>query len=209
MSVFQRSAVTTRDGAVESCDVCIVGAGIAGLNALFAASRYLSRDQKVILIDRRARVGGMWVDTYPYVRLHQPHPMFTAGNIKWTLGQDRSYLATKGQVLDHFQHCLNVIQERVQVDEYLGWAFESDDEVDGIVRVTCRSSDGHSLVIEATDESGSLHQAAECTRLGRWLFIAKSVADNPSLRWPKDFLHYSTTRVLINTSEILQVLRAN
>jgi thioredoxin reductase len=149
MSAFQPSAVTTRDGAVESCDVCIVGAGIAGLNALFAASRYLSRDQKVILIDRRARVGGMWVDTYPYVRLHQPHPMFTAGNIKWTLGQDRSYLATKGEVLDHFQHCLNVIKERVQVDEYLGWAFESDDEVDGIVRVTCRSSDGHSLVIEA------------------------------------------------------------
>ena len=149
MSAFQPSAVTTRDGAVESCDVCIVGAGIAGLNALFAASRYLSRDQKVILIDRRARVGGMWVDTYPYVQLHQPHPMFTAGNIKWTLGQDRSYLATKGEVLDHFQHCLNVIKERVQVDQYFGWAFESDDEADGIVRVTCRSSDGHSLVIEA------------------------------------------------------------
>ncbi|HWF70599.1 MAG TPA: NAD(P)-binding protein, partial [Mycobacterium sp.] len=81
---------------VETCDVCIVGAGIAGLNALFAASRYLSRDQKVILIDRRGRVGGMWVDVYSYVRLHQPHPMFTAGNIEWTLGKDRGYLATKG-----------------------------------------------------------------------------------------------------------------
>ncbi|HWS94142.1 MAG TPA: NAD(P)-binding protein [Mycobacterium sp.] len=67
---------------VKTCDVCIVGAGIAGLNALFAASRYLSRDQKVILIDRRARAGGMWVDVYSYVRLHQPHPMFTAGNIE-------------------------------------------------------------------------------------------------------------------------------
>jgi DNA processing protein len=65
------------------------------------------------------------------------------------------------------------------------------------------------VIIESSDESGSLHQAAECTRLGRWLFIAKSVAENPSLRWPKDFLRYSTTRVLINTSEILQVLRAN
>src|ERR1700710_1382209 len=87
---------------VETCDVCIVGAGIAGLKALFGARRYLTRDQKVILIDRRMRVGGMWVDTYAYVRLHQPHPMFTAGNIKWTLGKDRSYLATKGEVLDHF-----------------------------------------------------------------------------------------------------------
>src|SRR6201987_71021 len=98
---------------VEPCDVCIVGAGIAGLNALFAASRYLSRNQKVILIDRRARVGGMWVDVDSYGRPHQPHPMFTAGNIKWTLGKDRSSLATKGEVLDHFKHCVDVISERV------------------------------------------------------------------------------------------------
>jgi len=65
---------------VQKCDICIVGAGLAGLNALFVASRYLSRDQKIILVDRRRRVGGMRVDTYPYVRLHQPHGMFTAGN---------------------------------------------------------------------------------------------------------------------------------
>src|ERR1700754_300470 len=94
---------------VEPGDVCIVGAGIAGLNALFAASRYLSRDQKVILIDRRARVGGMWVDVYSYVRLHQPHPMFTAGNIEWTLGKDRACLATKGEGLGHLQHCVDGI----------------------------------------------------------------------------------------------------
>ncbi|MGH3525101.1 MAG: FAD-dependent oxidoreductase, partial [Mycobacterium sp.] len=134
---------------VESCDVCIVGAGLAGLNALFVASRYLSRDQKVILVDRRERVGGMWVDTYPYVRLHQPHPMFTAGNIKWTLRQDRSYLATKSEVLDHFEHCLNVTKQRVQVQEFFGWAVESDDENDGTVRITCKSSDGRRRVIEA------------------------------------------------------------
>ena len=149
MSTFQPSAAPERDVAVERCEVCIVGAGIAGLNALFAASRYLSRDQKIVLVDRRARVGGMWVDTYPYVRLHQPHPMFTAGNIKWTLGKDRSYLATKSEVLDHFEHCVDVIKQRVQVDEYFGWDFESDEEVDGIVRITCRSSEGQPLVIEA------------------------------------------------------------
>jgi cation diffusion facilitator CzcD-associated flavoprotein CzcO len=57
------SAGTERDAAVQTCDLCIVGAGLAGLNALFVASQYLSRDQKVILVDRRPRVGGMWVDT--------------------------------------------------------------------------------------------------------------------------------------------------
>jgi hypothetical protein len=162
MPAFQPSPIRARDVAlsggvspveksarVESCDVCIVGAGLAGLNALFVASRYLSRDQRIILIDRRERVGGMWVDTYPYVRLHQPHGMFTAGNLKWTLGQDRSYLATKGEVLDHFSHCLDVIEQRVRVDEFFGWDVEAHDEADGVVRITCRSSDGRRAVVEA------------------------------------------------------------
>src|SRR5271170_5129130 len=148
MTGLQPAGGTPPDVAVETCDVCIVGAGFAGINALFVASRYLSRDQKVVLVDRRERVGGMWVDTYPYVRLHQPHPMFTAGNIEWTLGRDRSYLPTKGEVLDHFDHCLNVIKERVQVDELFGWATESDEQVDGKVRITCRSSAGRLLVVE-------------------------------------------------------------
>jgi cation diffusion facilitator CzcD-associated flavoprotein CzcO len=134
---------------MEKCDVCIVGAGIAGLNALFVASRYMSRGQKVIVVDRRQRVGGMWVDSYPYLRLHQPHGMFTAGNIKWALGEDRSYLATKDEVLDHFEYCLDVIKQRVEVDEFFGWTMECDDEADGVVRITCRSTDGQLLVIEA------------------------------------------------------------
>jgi Pyridine nucleotide-disulphide oxidoreductase len=142
------SADTNQDAAVQTSDLCIVGAGLAGLNALFVASQYLSRDQKIILVDRRERVGGMWVDTYPYVRLHQPHPMFTAGNIKWTLGRDRSYLATKDEVLGHFEHCLDVIKRRVHVDEFFGWEVESHDEAEGSVRIRCRSSDGRPLFIE-------------------------------------------------------------
>lgn len=65
------------------------------------------------------------------------------------------------------------------------------------------------VIVEASDTSGSLHQAAECTRLGRWLFIAKSLVENSSLLWPKDFLNYPTTRVLTQTSEILETLRVN
>jgi cation diffusion facilitator CzcD-associated flavoprotein CzcO len=126
-----------------------VGAGLADLNALFVASRYLSRDQKVILVDRRQRVGGMWADTYSYVRLYQPHSIFTAGNIKWTLNKDRSYLATKPEVIDHFAHCLNVIKQRVHVEEFFGCEFESHEETGANVRIACRSADGHPLVIEA------------------------------------------------------------
>ena len=106
---------------IDQCEICIAGAGIAGLNALFAASQYLGRNDRVVLVDRRTRVGGMWTDTYDYVRLHQPYQLFTAGNIKCTLGKERSYLATKPEFLDHLRHCLDVISRRVDVDERFGW----------------------------------------------------------------------------------------
>ena len=131
----------------ETCDVCIVGAGLAGMNALFVAAQYLRRDQRIVLIDRRQRLGGMWVDTYPYVRLHQPHPMFTAGDVRWTLDRERGYLASQPEILDHFEHCLTVIREQAIVDDLLGWEMESDVETDGAVRVTCRGADGRRRVI--------------------------------------------------------------
>ncbi|MCE5290555.1 MAG: FAD-dependent oxidoreductase [Nocardiaceae bacterium] len=130
-------------------DVCIVGAGIAGLNAAFVASKYLGKSGKIILVDRRERSGGMWVDTYDYVRLHQPHPMFTAGNIKWTLGKERSYLATKPEVLDHFQHCLDVIGQRTQLEQMFGWEYRSHQAANGTVRVSFTSPAGETEVIEA------------------------------------------------------------
>lgn len=92
----------------------------------------------------------MWVDTYPYVHLHQPHPMFTAGNIKWTLGKPPAYLASKSEVLGHFQHCLDEIEKRLHVDEFFGWTVESEIEKADGVQVTCRAADGSVLQIETT-----------------------------------------------------------
>ena len=63
------------------------------------------------------------------------------------------------------------------------------------------------VVMEASDTSGTLHQAAECTRLGRWLFIAKSVVDDPSLTWPKKFLKYDTCLPLERVSDITDRIR--
>lgn len=46
------------------------------------------------------------------------------------------------------------------------------------------------VIIEAGESSGSLSQGWEALRLGRGLFIAKSVVDDPSLKWPQDMLEY-------------------
>ncbi len=59
------------------------------------------------------------------------------------------------------------------------------------------------VVVEASDTSGSLHQAAECHRIGRWLFIARSVAEDRSLGWPKKFLGHERCQVLDSTANML------
>ncbi len=58
------------------------------------------------------------------------------------------------------------------------------------------------VVIEAGESSGTLHQAAECTRLQRWLFIARSVVEDAELTWPSRFLQYDTTVPLDSVEDI-------
>lgn len=60
------------------------------------------------------------------------------------------------------------------------------------------------VVIEASDTSGTLHQSKEAVGLGRWLFIARSCAEDPSLRWPRSFLNATTAKVLNSTADIVE-----
>jgi len=134
------SASVNEPSTVEDCDLCIVGAGICGLNFLFSASQYLSKENKVVLADRNPSFGGMWNDTYDYVRLHQPHPLFTVGNFSWSLDRERSHLATREEVLDHFAECIDRLRQRVTLVERYGYAYEGHEEVrvDGGVRAEAR-----------------------------------------------------------------------
>ena len=133
----------------ETCEVCIVGAGITGLNALVVASGYLSSTDTAVLVDSRPRVGGMWVDTYDYVRLHQPHPVFTAGDIPWTGQSDPSHLATKPEVLAHLKRCLDIAKQQVAVEERFGWEYVSHEEHADVVHVTLRSPAGETRLLRA------------------------------------------------------------
>lgn len=102
----------------DTYDLCVIGAGIAGLNALFVAKQYLPASAKVALIDRHDQAGGMWNATYDYVRLHQPHEMFTAGDIPWRISKPRSYLANAAEVRSHLRYCLEVIEHGISVEKY-------------------------------------------------------------------------------------------
>jgi hypothetical protein len=126
----------------ETSELIVIGAGIAGLNALAVAGRYLSPRDRVTLVDSRPRAGGMWVDTYDFVRLHQPHPIFTAGNVAWQLGKPASHLAARDEVLDHLRHCVDVARTKVDLEERFGWDYIEHAEARGTVTVTVRGPDG-------------------------------------------------------------------
>lgn len=63
-----------------------------------------------------------------------------------------------------------------------------------------------SVIIEASDSSGTLSQGWEMIRLGRPLFILRSVAENPALKWPKEMLAYGAM-VLGETEEFVDWMR--
>jgi len=61
------------------------------------------------------------------------------------------------------------------------------------------------IIVEAKDDSGSLHQGWEALRLGRPLFIWKAVLDDQSLAKPKKMLEYGAMR-LTEPDEVFEFL---
>ena len=71
-------------GRVET-DYLVVGAGAMGV--AFVDSLIERSDSEVVVVERRHRAGGHWLDSYPFVQLHQPSS--TYGVNSTVLGQDR------------------------------------------------------------------------------------------------------------------------
>jgi len=65
-----------------------------------------------------------------------------------------------------------------------------------------------SVIVEAGESSGSLYQGWETLRLGKQLFICKSVVQNPKLKWPKEMLEYGAIE-LDEPVDILDNLPSN
>ena len=66
-------------------DYLVVGAGASGM--AFADTLVAHTDAEVVLVDRRHRPGGHWLDAYPFVRLHQPSAYY--GVESRSLGNNR------------------------------------------------------------------------------------------------------------------------
>ncbi len=58
------------------------------------------------------------------------------------------------------------------------------------------------VIVEASEKSGTIHQGWEAIRLGRPLFIMKSLVD-ADLKWVKDMMHYGASLLSDDTIEDL------
>ncbi|MEO1476683.1 MAG: potassium transporter, partial [Pseudomonadota bacterium] len=119
-----------------------VGAGLSGLNALFVAADKLKRRDKIVLIDRNDGPGGMWNTTYDHVRLHQPHRMFTVGNLPWQPVRPPAYLPTGAEVNEHLRSCADRLRNRTDLTEFYRHEMVQSEETAAGVEVTCRPVDG-------------------------------------------------------------------
>ena len=69
-------------------DYLVVGAGTLGM--AFVDTLVDRTDADVVIADRRHRPGGHWLDSYPFVQLHQPSMNYGVNST--VLGQDRREL---------------------------------------------------------------------------------------------------------------------
>lgn len=61
------------------------------------------------------------------------------------------------------------------------------------------------IIVEAGDSSGSLHQGWEALRLGRSLFIWKSILKDTHLKWPEKMMQYGAME-LSDPTDAMEVL---
>ncbi|MBV8951461.1 MAG: hypothetical protein JOZ99_11335 [Actinobacteria bacterium] len=66
-------------------DYLVVGAGALGMG--FVDTLIEHSDADVVMVERRHRPGGHWLDSYPFVQLHQPSMNYGVNSTR--LGQDR------------------------------------------------------------------------------------------------------------------------
>jgi DNA processing protein len=135
--------------------------------------------------------------------------------------QGGSTVAVLGTALDKFYPAKNgglqntIMRDHWAISQFpVGYPTEPKNFV--IRNRTMALISDSSIIVEAGEMSGSLHQGWEALRLGRPLFISKKITDNASLKWPKKMMEYGAVKltefeevidVLPSPERILQVIR--
>lgn len=64
-----------------------------------------------------------------------------------------------------------------------------------------------SIIVEANEKSGTIHQGWEALRLGRHLFILEDIVNDKKLKWPNELIKYGAEILPMNKKNlVLEVL---
>lgn len=119
-------------------------------------------------------------------------------------------IAVLGTPLDQYQPRQNAaVQDEIGRDHLLVSQFPAGHPVlrsnfprrNRTMALLCHAS----VIVEAGESSGTLSQGWEALRLGRPLFLLRSVVDNPALAWPREMIQYGAF-VLTKFEDLLEVL---
>ena len=105
------------------CDYLVIGSGATGM-AFVDQLIHENLDFKVILIDKRAKPGGHWVDSYPFVRLHQPAAWY--GVNSKSLGNGGADLASKAQILAYYEQVIDELKSTGRLSYYPQCEYQGD-----------------------------------------------------------------------------------
>jgi hypothetical protein len=103
-------------------DYLIIGAGAMGI--AFADELFTRNPTvKLIIVDKRSRFGGHWVDAYNFVQLHQPAAFYGVNSL--VLGNGSVDLSSKQELLDYYDKIHQKFQASGRVTflgehEYMG-----------------------------------------------------------------------------------------
>ena len=100
---------------VLECDYLVIGAGATGM-AFVDELLHLDANVNVIIVDKRAKPGGHWVDAYSFVRLHQPAAWY--GVNSRALGSGGADLASKAQILSYYELVIDDFKSTGRVSYY-------------------------------------------------------------------------------------------
>lgn len=104
-------------------------------------------------------------------------------------------IAVLGTPLDEFFPSQNrELQERLMQDELVVSQFPPGSPIQPknfpIRNRTMALLSDATIIVEAAEKSGTVHQGWEALRLGRLLFILENLAAKPDLSWPSEMLRY-------------------
>ena len=121
------------------CDYLVIGSGAASLAFVDTLLEEMP-DKKVVLVDKKSRPGGHWVDAYDFVHLHQPSIVYGIASkslegswvrlllAKFTLPWN--HRASKPEILTYFNKFVDSKTASGQLQYFPECAYDFDRELD-------------------------------------------------------------------------------